>query len=97
MNPSARVYLALGDSMSIDDYTGVVGGGAASRLYRTLPPDWQLLDLTRDGCRMAGVPRYEQGHLITLTIGGNDLLTGQERYFQDGLAGRSRGVSAGET
>ena len=28
------VYVALGDSISIDDYTGVPGGGAASQLAR---------------------------------------------------------------
>ena len=30
------VYLALGDSISIDDYTGVHGGGAPSQLARKL-------------------------------------------------------------
>ena len=29
-----RIYLALGDSISIDDYTGVPGGGAPSQLAR---------------------------------------------------------------
>jgi hypothetical protein len=42
-----RVYLALGDSISIDDYTGVRGGGAVSQLARKLGVD--LVDLTRDG------------------------------------------------
>lgn len=32
----SRVYLALGHSMSIDDYTGVAGGGAVSQFFRTL-------------------------------------------------------------
>jgi hypothetical protein len=41
------VYLALGDSISIDDYTGVRGGGAASQLARKL--GLELIDLTRDG------------------------------------------------
>jgi hypothetical protein len=40
-------YLALGDSISIDDYTGVRGGGAASQLSRKL--GLKLVDLTRDG------------------------------------------------
>jgi hypothetical protein len=31
------IYLALGDSISIDDYTGVRGGGAASQLARKRP------------------------------------------------------------
>ena len=29
-------YVALGDSISIDDYTGLPGGGAASQLARKL-------------------------------------------------------------
>jgi hypothetical protein len=29
---AVRIYLALGDSISIDDYTGVRGGGAPSQL-----------------------------------------------------------------
>ncbi len=41
------VYLAIGDSISIDDYTGVRGGGAPSQLARKLGVD--LVDLTRDG------------------------------------------------
>ena len=32
MSKERRTYLALGDSMSIDLYTGVKGGGAVSRL-----------------------------------------------------------------
>jgi hypothetical protein len=42
-----RVYFALGDSIAIDDYTGVRGGRAASQLARRLGVD--LVDLTRDG------------------------------------------------
>jgi hypothetical protein len=41
------IYLALGDSISIDDYTGVRGGGAASQLARKL--GLELVDLTLDG------------------------------------------------
>jgi hypothetical protein len=47
------VYLALGDSISIDDYTGVLGGGATSQLARMLVLD--LVDLTRDGNTTQGV------------------------------------------
>src|SRR6266540_1536519 len=39
----AAVYVALGDSMSIDDYAGGVGRGAASLLFRNRDtdfPDW---------------------------------------------------------
>ena len=73
------VYLALGDSISIDDYTGVRGGGAASQLARKL--GLELLDLTRDGNTTRGVLADLSGapasaDVITLTAGGNDLLTG---------------------
>src|SRR5205823_4060099 len=47
------LYLALGDSISIDDYTGVRGGGAPSQLARKL--DLHLVDLTRDGNTTRGV------------------------------------------
>jgi hypothetical protein len=47
------IYLALGDSISIDDYTGVTGGGAASQLARKLGLD--LVDLTHDGNTTQGV------------------------------------------
>lgn len=73
------VYLAVGDSMSIDDYTGVDGGGAASQLARKLC--LELLDLTPDGITTAGVlallPRAPAAaDVVTLTAGGNDLLSG---------------------
>ena len=47
------IYVALGDSISIDDYTGVRGGGAASQLARKLGVE--LVDLTRDGNTTQGV------------------------------------------
>jgi hypothetical protein len=62
----AAVYVALGDSMSIDDYAGGVGRGAASLLFRNRDtdfPDWAGRDLAtagytaqilaRDGARSA--------------------------------------------
>lgn len=71
-------YLALGDSISIDEYTGVVGGGAASQLARAIRAD-PFQDFTVDGwttihvldslSRVVGIP-----DIVTLTIGGNDLL-----------------------
>src|SRR5919198_51913 len=74
------IYLALGDSISIDDYTGVHGGGAPSQLARKLGVD--LVDLTRDGnttdgvlADLARVPAAAD--VVTLTAGGNDLLSGQ--------------------
>ena len=76
----SKTYLALGDSMSIDDYTGVRGGGAVNQFFRTLGNEWSLDDRTFDGCQMVGVPRNGRGDLITLTIGGNDLLWNRETY-----------------
>jgi len=73
------VYLALGDSISIDDYTGVAGGGAPSQLARRLRAD--LVDLTRDGNTTEGVladlaDAAAAADIVTLTAGGNDLLVG---------------------
>jgi lysophospholipase L1-like esterase len=74
------VYLALGDSISIDDYTGVAGGGAPSQLARRLHAE--LVDLTRDGnttrgllADLARAPAVAD--LVTITAGGNDLLVGE--------------------
>ena len=72
-------YLALGDSISIDDYTGVCGGGAASQLAQKLGID--LIDLTRDGNTTYGVladlaRAPAASDVVTLTAGGNDLLGG---------------------
>src|SRR5207247_8218445 len=73
-------YLALGDSISIDDYTGVCGGGAASQLAQKLGID--LIDLTRDGNTTHGVladlaRAPAAADVVTLTAGGNDLLGGE--------------------
>jgi acyl-CoA thioesterase-1 len=74
------VYVALGDSISIDDYTGIAGGGAPSQLARSAGFD--LVDLTRDGNTTHGVlgdlARAPGGaDVVTLTAGGNDLLVGE--------------------
>jgi lysophospholipase L1-like esterase len=74
------IYLALGDSISIDDYTGVRGGGAAAQLARKL--GLELVDLTLDGNTTEGVlANLERAppaaDVVTLTAGGNDLLGGQ--------------------
>jgi len=73
------VYLAVGDSMSIDAYTGVDGGGAVSQLTRKLR--LELVDLTADGnttddvlASLARAPAAAD--VVTLTAGGNDLLCG---------------------
>jgi lysophospholipase L1-like esterase len=73
------IYVALGDSISIDDYTGVSGGGAASQLARKLGLD--LVDLTVDGNTTQGVladfaRAPAAADVVTLTAGGNDLLVG---------------------
>ena len=73
------IYLALGDSISIDDYTGVRGGGAPSQLARKLGVE--LVDLTRDGNTTQGVlvdlaRAPTASDVVTLTAGGNDLLLG---------------------
>lgn len=82
-----RTYLALGDSMSIDDYTEVKGGGAVNQFAKLLGPEWQLDDRTFDGCRMEDVPLEARGDMITLTIGGNDLLWNKEVYLREGMDG----------
>jgi lysophospholipase L1-like esterase len=74
-----RVYLALGDSISIDDYTGVHGGGAVSQLAHRLGAE--LVDRTRDGNTTHGVladlaRAPAAADVVTLTAGGNDLLLG---------------------
>jgi hypothetical protein len=78
-------YLALGDSMSIDDYTGVPGGGAVHQFFSRLRDGWTLDDRTFDGCVMADVPRTGRGELITLTAGGNDLLLNADKFLREGL------------
>src|ERR687887_1963671 len=75
-----RTYLALGDSISIDDYTGVPGGGAPAQLARKL--DVEFVDLTLDGNTTHGVladlaRAPATADVVTLTAGGNDLLGGE--------------------
>lgn len=73
-------YLALGDSMSIDDYTGQVGGGAVKRFFRSLGGNWTLDDNTFDRYTIEEVPKNKKGDLITLTIGGNDILMDLSKF-----------------
>jgi lysophospholipase L1-like esterase len=83
-----RVYLALGDSISIDQYTGIQGGGAVSQFYgwlKWLGQSWVLDDKTANGYCMSDVSASAKGDLITLTIGGNDLLSEQDLYLRDRL------------
>ena len=72
-------YLALGDSISIDTYTGRADGGAASQFARLLGATPQ--NLTRDGRTTAGVLEAWgeitlKPEVVTLTAGGNDFLHG---------------------
>ncbi|HEX2072768.1 MAG TPA: GDSL-type esterase/lipase family protein [Geodermatophilus sp.] len=95
---AAPVYVALGDSISIDDYAGGPGRGGASLLFANRDhdfPEWRGRDLRSldggatffqlalDGAttrtlldlqlpRLAAIPARPT--LVTLTIGGNDLL-----------------------
>lgn len=71
-------YLALGDSISIDEYTGVAGGGAASQFAKLIGAT-RFQNLTYDGCVTQGVldelvKVTIQPQVITVTAGGNDLL-----------------------
>lgn len=92
-------YVALGDSISIDDYAGGRGRGGASLLFRNRDddfPDWRGRDLcstdptttfallATDGATTATLldvqlPRLAAlqvaPSLVTLTIGGNDVLS----------------------
>jgi lysophospholipase L1-like esterase len=98
MAQSPTHYVALGDSISIDDYAGGPGRGGASLLFANRDedfPDWRGRDLrsgepgamfsllATDGAttptlldvqlpRLAALP--VRPTLVTLTIGGNDLL-----------------------
>ncbi|HJX44344.1 MAG TPA: SGNH/GDSL hydrolase family protein [Geodermatophilus sp.] len=92
-------YVALGDSISIDDYAGGTGRGGASLLFRNRDddfPEWRGRDLltlapatafvllATDGATtrtllQAQLPRLRalpgRPTLVTLTVGGNDLLS----------------------
>ena len=71
-------YLALGDSVSIDKYTGVELGGAVSQFSKLIHAH-EVQDLAHDGFTTdAVIDSLESVSLIpdviTLTVGGNDLL-----------------------
>jgi lysophospholipase L1-like esterase len=109
----APAYVALGDSISIDDYSGGPGRGGASLLFanrdedfpewrgrdlRALDPGTTFSPLATDGATtrtlaQAQLPRFRalglRPTLVTLTIGGNDLLGAY------GDTGAARSVIAG--
>ena len=98
---SFDLYVALGDSMSIDTYAGAPGLGAASLLFRNddrVWPQFRGVDLVSASPEARFIMRAEDGDtsvemenaidalwpepeiaagrtLVTITIGGNDLLT----------------------
>lgn len=90
-------YVALGDSISIDDYAGGAGNGGASLFARNRDEDfpaWRGHDLAAlpfhllamDGATISTLLRFQLprvAHLgpsvVTLTIGGNDLLAAYGR------------------
>jgi len=77
--------IALGDSISIDEYplreTGIPNIGAASLLHRELAPI-EIDNLAADGATTEDVLRYQlplvsrsdEETLVTVTAGGNDML-----------------------
>jgi lysophospholipase L1-like esterase len=82
-------YIALGDSISIDDYprleSGIDGLGAASLFYRELAahvPGIAYDDLTADGAttdsvlgwQLPQITKSDEETIVTITAGGNDLL-----------------------
>ena len=89
MHITLKTYIALGDSISIDDYpereTGIAGIGAASLFAKALrerDPSVAFENLTADGATTDDVlrmqlPRVRESAddcIVTITAGGNDLL-----------------------
>lgn len=95
----APIYVALGDSISIDEYAGGPGCGGASLLFRNRKedfPQWRGRDLVSLHADARFYPMASDGAttrtvtdvqlpllaalptpptLVTLTVGGNDLLS----------------------
>ena len=89
LDRTVKRYIALGDSISIDEYpyreTGRRGLGAVSLFASDLReryPEISTEDLTADGATTDDVLRFqlprvratEDASLVTITAGGNDLL-----------------------
>jgi len=94
-------YLALGDSISIDDYTGIADGGAV-RQFAKLIGATEIQDLALDGATTSSVLQTMslikiRPDIVTITAGGNDLLqysgvpeeveVSQQAYLEDVAAG----------
>ena len=116
---SPLTYVALGDSISIDDYAGGQGRGGASLLFRNRDddfPEWRGRDLASqdteatfallatDGATTRSLlgtqlPRLAatgfRPTLVTVTIGGNDVLTcyGDTRAARRTVADVGRAVA----
>ncbi|MEO1266490.1 MAG: SGNH/GDSL hydrolase family protein [Myxococcota bacterium] len=71
--------------MSIDLYTRVVGGGAAAQFHTKLGPGWTFINATKNMCIISQVPTDRSGQVMTLTIGGNDLITKHPFYLKEGM------------
>ena len=101
-------YIALGDSISIDEYplreTGTPNIGAASLLHRELQPI-AFDNLAADGAttedvlrnQLPLVSRSDEKTLVTLTAGGNDMLMNLGapfplRHLVEEMVGRLTGI-----
>jgi lysophospholipase L1-like esterase len=117
-HPEPGPYVALGDSISIDEYAGGPGRGAASLLARNRDDDfpaWRGHDLANRPFHLLAtdggtsrtllehqLPRLERSGLrpsiVTLTIGGNDVLgwygdtTGAVRAGDAAVAGADQAL-----
>lgn len=94
-------YLALGDSISIDDYTNVAGGGAVSQFAHLIGAT-NVQDLTRDGHSTPGILESLsqvtiKPDILTITAGGNDLLQASWLALQPGANRRAILAQAAHT
>lgn len=87
--------LTLGDSVLIDEYTGVPGGGAAAQFSEMLRPT-RFHMLAFDGCRIAEVETHHSADAVIISAGGNDLIEDYQQFMDnpphavDALAWRHR-------
>lgn len=75
--------VAAGDSILIDDYTEVDGGGAANQ-FADLIQQEEFSNLAFDGCRIDDIESSDVvGDVIVISMGGNDLLTDFDMILGD--------------